>query len=120
MKSIRLTLSICIFSILAMTLSCSNDNSTSPPPTNTVIIRDNLYDPAMLTVNVGRAVVWRHEGSNQHTVTSGSPTVQPGALFDSGPLTNGGGFQFTFSAPGTFPYFCRIHGVAHTGTITVR
>lgn len=119
MKSIRLTLSICIFSILATVLSCTNDNSTTPP-NNTIIIRDNLYDPATLTVNVGTPVVWRDEGSNQHTVTSGTPTVQPGALFDSGPLTNGGGFQFTFNASGTFPYFCRVHGVAHTGTITVR
>jgi len=118
MKSIRFVISICILSFLAMALSCSNDNSTSPP-NNTVIIRDNLYDPATLTVNVGRPVVWRSEGTNQHTVTSGSPTVQPGVLFESGPLTNGGGFQFTFNAPGTFPYFCRIHGVAHTGTITV-
>ncbi len=103
-----------------MMLSCSNDNSTTTPPPNTVSIRDNLFDPATLTVAVGRVVVWRHEGTGTHTVTSGTPTVNPGTLFDSGPLTNGGGFQFTFNAPGTFPYFCRTHGVAQTGTIIVQ
>ena len=119
MKSIRFILLLCVLSFLAMALSCSNDNSTTPP-NNTIIIRDDLYDPASLTVNVGTPVIWRHEGANQHTVTSGTPTVNPGTLYDSGTLTNGCGFQFTFNATGTFPYFCRVHGVAHTGTISVR
>ena len=105
---------------LALIYSCKSDNSTTPPPENTVAIKDNFFDPGSLTVAVGRTVVWRHQGSNQHTVTSGTPTTNPGAVFESGVLTNGGGFQFTFTTPGTYPYFCRVHGVAMTGTITVQ
>jgi plastocyanin len=106
--------------IAAGVFSCNNDNNNNPPPNNTVQIKDNFFDPPNLTIAVGRQVVWRQVGTNQHTVTSGSPTVQPGQLFDSGPLNNGGGFAFTFSAPGSFPYFCRVHGINMTGLITVQ
>jgi len=99
--------------------SCKGDNSTGPPPENTVFIKDNFFDPGSLTITTGTTVVWRHQGQNSHTVTSGTPTQNPGALFDSGVLTNGGGFQFTFTTPGVYPYFDRVYGVAMTGTITV-
>jgi plastocyanin len=104
----------------ALLISCTQDNSTTPPPNNTVLIKDNFFDPGTLTVAVGRPVVWKHEGNGTHTVTSGTPTVNPGVIFDSGALNPGGGFQFTFSTPGSYSYFCRVHGINMTGTITVQ
>jgi len=29
-------------------------------------------------------------------------------------------FSFTFTVPGSYPYFCEIHGAQMTGTITVQ
>lgn len=101
-------------------LSCGNSsNGPTQPADNLVIIRDNLFDPAVRQVSVGRIVVWRHEGANQHTVTSGSP-ASAGRIFESGILAPGGGYSFTFSQPGAYPYFCRIHGITMSGTIQVR
>ncbi|HJZ12243.1 MAG TPA: plastocyanin/azurin family copper-binding protein [Acidobacteriota bacterium] len=120
MKLNRALRAISILVLMAGIFSCSGDNGTTPPTDNTVIIGDDFYNPQNLFISVGRTVVWRHEGATQHTVTSGSPTNNPGGLFDSGLINTGGGFQFTLNAPGTYPYFCRVHGVAHTGTITVQ
>ena len=107
--------------IVVMILGCGEDNSTGPQLSpNSVIIRDNLFDPPVITVVLGRTVVWRHQGSTSHTVTSGTPTSNPGTIFDSGILTAGEGFQFTPTNTGTYSYFCRVHGTAMTGTINVR
>src|SRR5881628_2891799 len=114
MRLLRFLCTYAVILAIGLIFSCT-DNSTNPPTPNTITIKDNFFDPANLTVAVGRPVVWRHQGSNQHTVTSGTPTINPGALFDSGALNPGGGFQFTFTAPGTYPFFCRIHGIAMTG-----
>lgn len=99
--------------------SCKSDNSNPPPVNNTVEIKDNFFDPPSITIAVGRTVVWRHVGSSSHTVTSGTPTVNPGALFDSGILNNGGGFTFIFNQRGTYQYYCKVHGVNMTGTVQV-
>jgi plastocyanin len=120
MIPIRIIRLLAAFAVALVLLSCDNDNPTTPPADNNITIGDNFFNPPTLTVAVGRPVVWRHEGATQHTVTSGSPTSNPGGLFDSGLISPGSGFQFTFNAPGTFPYFCRVHGVAMTGTITVQ
>lgn len=101
-------------------VSCNNNNSNPPPSNNTVQIKDNFFDPPSLTIAVGRSVVWRHVGTSQHTVTSGTPTNNPGSLFDSGTLSNGGGFTFVFGQTGTYTYFCRVHGVNMMGTIVVQ
>jgi plastocyanin len=109
-----------IFIVLFITVSCEFNNDDDPADSNLIRIRDNSFDPPVLSVVVGRPVAWRHEGSSPHTVTSGSPTSNPGALFDSGTVRNGGGFTFTFSEAGIYPYFCKIHGAMMSGTIQVR
>ena len=57
-----------------------------------------------VTVPVGTTVKWVHSAPVPHTVTSDD------GLFDSGTLTNGGSFSYTFDQPGTFAYYCRFHG----------
>ncbi len=106
--------------LVAITASSCDflDDDDSDP--NLVQIRDNSFDPTTLTVAIGRTVVWRNDGQNPHSVTSGSPTSSPGARFDSGTLNGGGGFTFIFNETGNYPYFCRIHGSSQSGTIQVR
>jgi plastocyanin len=89
-------------------------------PTNTIIMRDNVFQPAQLTIGVGRSIIWRNQGSIGHTATSGTPASNPGSLFDSGIVPPGGGFMFTISQPGTYVYFCRVHGTAMSGTLVVQ
>lgn len=86
--------------------------------TSSISIGDDFYGPSALTVQQGTTVVWTHNGSNHHTVTSGTAPT-PNGLFDTPELTNGQTFSFRFNDPGTFPFFCRVHGAMMTGTITV-
>lgn len=96
----------------------------SPTPmsgTNASVSLQNIaYNPKTMTVHVGTKVTWMNNEPSaiQHTVTSGSPNA-PSGMFDSPTLNQGQTFQFTFSTAGTISYYCRIHGAAMTGTITV-
>jgi len=96
---------------------------TAPSPgttsTPSVSLKNTAYNPNSITVHVGTTVTWTNNDSGiPHTVTSGTPSA-PSGTFDAGTLNSGQSFQFTFSSAGTFAYFCRIHGAAMTGTVTV-
>jgi plastocyanin len=88
--------------------------------TKSISIGDNFFSPSNLTVSVGDTVQWVNNGNVVHTTTSGTPSSNPGQLFDSGNLSRGETFSFRFTAPGSFQYFCRIHGISMSGTITVQ
>ena len=87
----------------------------APPPTDTgvvVIITDNVFTPASISLPAGRIVRWLNQGSQPHTVTANN------ASFNSGAIPAGSNFQLSFPAAGTFPYQCTIH-VGMTGSVTV-
>lgn len=73
------------------------------------------FSPPTFHVAVGGTVTWLNTDSTTHTVTS-----DPGdsVAFDSGSLTTGGVFRFTFMQAGTYPYHCTPHPQM-TGTIVV-
>jgi nitrite reductase (NO-forming) len=94
-----------------------------------VVIPEGAWDPNAeysffpgdLTVSVGTTVTWTNRDQVVHTVTSGSSdgTVgQPDGLFDSGLFGVGETFQFTFTEPGTYSYFCTPHPWMQ-GSVTV-
>ena len=61
-----------------------------------------------VTVPIGGAVKWTNEDSAVHTVTSGTPSNRTND-FNSGDLSRGGTFSFTFDEPGTYPFYCIYH-----------
>jgi plastocyanin len=72
-----------------------------------VRIDNNVYEPRELHVRAGDTVVWVAGGAG-HTVTADD------ASFDFYPdrtLSRGDAAAFTFDTPGTFPYYCRTHGL---------
>jgi plastocyanin len=71
-----------------------------------LVITDNSYSSKSLSVPVGATVVWSHEGQRPHTVTADDDS------FKSELLKNGRIFEHTFSQPGTFLYYCELHGGA--------
>lgn len=88
---------------------------------------DSAFDPKDATVKVGQKVEWKQSGTAPHTVTS-----DDGKMFESSPdcpadiakcMQAGSEFSFTFTKPGKYPYYCRLHGtpggVGMAGTITV-
>lgn len=84
-----------------------------------IAIQDITYVPSTLSVLRGTRVTWLNNDPFLHTVTSGVPGTL-GTVFRSDPLGQGQSFSFTFTNPGTYPYFCEIHGAAMTGTIIVQ
>jgi plastocyanin len=67
---------------------------------------DNFsFGPVTLTVPVGTTVMWTNRDDIPHTIVS---TDDPKA-FKSKVLDTDEKFSFTFSKPGTYPYFCSIH-----------
>ncbi len=75
---------------------------------------DNFaYTPQELTVKVGTTVRWTNKDDIPHTVTSDSK------VFESSIMDTNQSFQFTFNAPGRFPYFCKLHPHM-TGVVTVQ
>ena len=91
---------------------------TPSPTTHKVeITGGRKFSPANITIAVGDTVEWTVTGST-HTTTSGHPGNHT-EFWDSDTLGRGGSFSRTFTEVGGFPYFCRIHGRAMLGTVTV-
>ena len=73
---------------------------------------ENAFDPLDLTVAVGTTVRWTNADSQVHTVTSGSSdgvVATPDGGFGSEFLNPGDTFTYTFTAAGTYSYFCTPH-----------
>ena len=69
-------------------------------------------------IRKGWTVEWINAEAPRHTVTA------DGNSFNSGSMSQGDTFTFTFNETGTFAYYCRFHGdngeVGMAGTITVQ
>ncbi len=80
------------------------------------ILKDS-YAPVSITVKTGETVTWSNVDTtpgNGHTVTSSGhgPLKSPS-------MSQGGTFSYTFSAVGTYSYYCAIHPDM-TGTVVVQ
>lgn len=89
-----------------------------------VSIVGTAFDPATITVEAGDTVTWTTTQSigQQHSVTSGKPgAADQGKVFDSGLglQDNGQSYQFTFTTPGTYDYFCQVHPTQMIGQVVV-
>lgn len=91
---------------------CTSSNNQTSSSGNTVTMQNMAFSPATLNVQVGTTVTWLNKDSTIHRVVSDS------GAFDSGDLTNGQSYNFTFSQAGSFPYHCSIHP-SMKGTIVV-
>lgn len=110
-----LVLSI-LFVILSISCQAPAPTPTpTPSPTPTSIeveISDFAFVPATITVSVGATITWTNNDPAPHTVTSRD------TVFDSGNLSRGATFSYTFDQSGTFEYYCTIHPNM-TGKVTV-
>jgi hypothetical protein len=97
----------------------TTDNNPPPgnpppqsPPVGNVQVGNNFFNPQTLNATVGTRVVW----------TWAADAVDHNVTFDDGPNSStqsSGTFERTFSAAGTFPYHCTIHGTAMSGSVVV-
>ena len=86
--------------------------ATQEASSTEVEISGSAFVPATITIAVGTTVTWTNKHCCVHTVSS------QGTLFDSGNLSNGATFSYTFNQKCTFEYHCKIHP-AMTGKVVV-
>lgn len=73
------------------------------PGENEVYINSMSFGPRTLKVKVGTTVIWTNQDVSSHTVTFDDGSVE------SGELTPGDSYEFTFTTPGTDNYHCSMH-----------
>jgi plastocyanin len=123
-------LSACVGLLAVVGVGCGDnkgEKATSSADGSTITIQLIAFKPTAVVAPVGGSVTWRQEDVATHTVTSGrveqaggTATAKPDGTFDSGNISKGQTFDFTFTEPGEFPFFCAIHPATMTGAITVK
>jgi plastocyanin len=85
----------------------------------TVSVRDNSFVAPYVTVSVGTTVTFENRGRNQHDVVPSKD-----GAFDEVPtddLQPGHSADVRFDEPGTYPYYCSLHGTKTAGMVgTIR
>lgn len=81
----------------------------------TVSIDNFKFTPRELSVSVGDTVTWVNRDDVPHTATSKDDP----ATFDSKALDTDDKYSFTFTKPGTYSYYCKVH-THMTGSIIVK
>ncbi|MDE1853862.1 MAG: cupredoxin domain-containing protein [Thaumarchaeota archaeon] len=71
-------------------------------PGSAYITNPGYYSPSILHVTAGQTVVWKNLDNTAHTVTGDNG-------LESGSISPGGTYSFTFTQPGTYVYSCDYH-----------
>ncbi len=66
-------------------------------------IDNYAFKPPTITVCTGKALVWKNNDDDPHTVTA-----EDGS-FDSKGLGLGDTFRHVFDKPGKYEYYCKVH-----------
>jgi plastocyanin len=77
-----------------------------------ITIHEYTFSPPELTVTAGTTVTWMNLDQEPHSV------VEKDKKFHSAALDTNDSYNFTFTKPGTYHYFCSLHPQM-TGTIIV-
>lgn len=104
--------------LVVAAVGCSSSDGTSPtgscnPGGTTICAVNTAFSPATLTVQAGATITFHNADGFEHTTTSSS--VPTGATTWDRTLSGGGETTMTLNTPGTYQYYCRIHGTPTTG-----
>ena len=117
------SLAVAIASCSTAGAANDSDSATTLAPVQSgevaIAAGDNIFTPEQVTVAEGSTVTFTNEGRNQHNViaVADTPFSAETASFEPGES-----FRWKASKPGTYQYYCSIHGTATagmTGTIQV-
>ncbi len=101
---------IAILLLVGSSNIAANDRNSA---TATEVKIDNFsFGPQTLTVAVGATVTWINRDDIPHTVVSAD------GVFKSKVRDTDENFSYTFTKPGTYPYYCSLHPKM-TGVIVV-
>jgi len=94
----------------------SSSSSSNEPASGTINIRNMMFTPSQITVAKGGTVTWTNNDTISHEVVDDLSNVGGP---NSGSISPGGAYSFTFNKTGSFQY----HDPTHTsmrGTIVVK
>ena len=89
------------------------------PGANEVWMQNNVFNPLVKTISAGTTITFVNKDSWVHDVESGTPG-SPDGLFNSNDIPGNTSWTYTFSAAGTYPYFCVYHQPTMVGTMIVQ
>jgi len=72
---------------------------------------NNRFEPANVTIPVGTTVTWSWVGGFHDVTPTGNPTF----IGNGAPVPAPNTFSHTFDSPGTYLYFCSVHGSPNAG-----
>ena len=94
--------------LAAATVGCGE--SLGPNGEQLVAVSDNAFGPLTREIKRGETVLWEWKGSNQHNITWVAADAP-----QASPTQATGTYSRTFSAAGTYIYYCSIHGSQNSG-----
>jgi plastocyanin len=68
------------------------------------------FDPDPVRITAGTTVMWHNVDAQTHTTTSDE------GLWDSGFMSSGDRYEYTFDEPGEYPYHCELHAIVDQET----
>lgn len=90
-----------------------------------VLSNDNTFIPKVVEIAAGGTVEWINGGANEHDIlpAEGNPLTDFGIAKDDFPPKSDVVYAYTFTEPGTYDYYCSIHGnmrmLGMVGTVVV-
>ena len=113
-------ISIVAVALLVVVLFLRNDSASAPAPqaekvdrfasvqpvrTNKVVIQNYTFSPTVITIEKGTSVIWTNLDITSHSIIGDSTA----ANIQSGALSEGGTFSYSFDEPGEYIYHCGEH-----------
>jgi plastocyanin len=94
----------------------ATSGTLAPVQSGTVKIssRDNTFIPEDVTVTAGTKLVWNNDGRNDHNIVPVGDTPFHVDTAAFGPKAT---YEYVADKPGTYDYFCSIHGTSTKGMI---
>ena len=84
--------------------ACRARLSAVAPAAVTVSMKDFEFGPQEIKVKAGTTITWKNEGAAPHSATAVDKS------FDTAIFQPGESKSAKFDTPGTFKYYCQLHG----------
>lgn len=87
------------------------------PNGETVRVRslDNSFRSEVVEIEAGTEILWTNDGRNEHDVLPADDAEEWGVTRES--FEPGDEYRHVFLEPGTYPYYCSLHGTKEVGMI---
>jgi len=108
----NLAIAAALGGVVAVALAAAVLPGWADPAAAAVAIDNFTFNPQNITVKAGTTVTWTNKDDIPHALAATDRS------FKSKTLDTENHYAFTFTAPGTYPYFCSLHPHM-TGTIVV-